>query len=167
MGEIDPYFYRERLTMPKLVVNSADDEFFMNDNTHYWWSDMPGPKHFMLMPNAEHVQVTGLGEELPALKTYINAVLKENEIPEFTWEIDEVSGSITVDVGSQKVHAVHMYHSTSCSSENRRDYRAFNVDKSCSCGFRVKHKICLNDKVEWHKTQLEEEPGRPGIYVAS
>jgi len=87
-ANIDPFSYRERLTMPKLVVNSADDEFFMNDNTHYWWNDMPGPKHWMLMPNAEHATVTGLGEELPAIKTFMNAVLKENEIPEFTWEID-------------------------------------------------------------------------------
>jgi PhoPQ-activated pathogenicity-related protein len=29
---IDPYNYRDRLTMPKLVVDSGGDEFFMLDD---------------------------------------------------------------------------------------------------------------------------------------
>lgn len=51
MSFIDPYSYRDRLTMPKYIVNAADDPCFMNDNTHLWWDDMPGPKHFLLLPN--------------------------------------------------------------------------------------------------------------------
>lgn len=136
--------------MPKLVINSGDDEFFQNDNTRYWWDDMPGPKHFMMMPNAEHATITGLGELLPAIKVFMNAVLKQQEIPQLEWKIDVETGNITVDVGSQKVHAVHMFSSTTCNSE-RRDWRALNLDNPCSCGFSVSEKLCLNKKIFWHK----------------
>ena len=33
---IDPYFYRKRLTMPKLVITGLMDEFQMADDEQYW-----------------------------------------------------------------------------------------------------------------------------------
>ena len=151
--------------MPKMVVNSGNDEFFMPDDTHYWWANMPEPKHFLLMPNAEHTTATGALEELPAIKAFINAVLNEEAVPQFTWEIDSDTGDITVDVGDTKPHAVHMWHATTCNAA-RRDFRLINLDSPCTCGIDVKGK-CLNLKISWAKTKLEEQTDRPGIYVAS
>ena len=56
---IDPYFYFDRLTMPKMVIfqafarltqdysvkkiiNTAGDEFLMPDDDYVWWDDLPG-----------------------------------------------------------------------------------------------------------------------------
>jgi len=162
---IDPLAYKERLTMPKMVVNSGNDEFFMPDNTHYWWDDMPGPKHWMFMPNSDHTTVTGIGEELPSIKVFLQTIMADKPVPEFSWNIDKETGDITVDVGSNKVHAVHMWTATTCNGE-RRDLRAFSLDSPCTCGIEIKNH-CFNTKVGWHKTKLDEEPNRPGIYVAS
>ena len=38
---VDPYSYKEKLVLPKLVCNAGGDEFFMPDNIRYWWKDMP------------------------------------------------------------------------------------------------------------------------------
>ena len=34
---IDPYEYRDRLTMPKLIINSAGDEFFLPDSSQLYY----------------------------------------------------------------------------------------------------------------------------------
>ena len=41
---IDPYEYRDKLVLPKLVCNSGNDEFFLPDDSRYWWHDMPHPE---------------------------------------------------------------------------------------------------------------------------
>ena len=82
---IDPYAYRERLTMPKMVVNAGGDEFFMPDDTHYWWKDMPEPKRFLMAPNSDHTQATGLFEIIPAIGAWLRVIESGQNLPSFTW----------------------------------------------------------------------------------
>lgn len=163
---IDGYFYRERLTMPKLVINTGMDEFFMPDDTHWWWNDMPSPKHFLMMPNTEHSCATGILEMLPAVGAWLKTHFDGRSAPEFDWKIDtNGTGNITVDVGNTAPHAVAMWHATTCNGD-RRDFRALSLDSPCTCGVPVKGH-CLNLKALWYKTVLTEEPERPGIFIAS
>ncbi len=37
------------MTMPKLVVNSGGDEFFLPDDNYYFWDDLPGKKFLRLV----------------------------------------------------------------------------------------------------------------------
>ena len=32
----DPYFFLDRLVMPKFYISSTGDEFFLPDDSHYW-----------------------------------------------------------------------------------------------------------------------------------
>ena len=50
----DPYFYRDRFTMPKYVINSAGDQFFCPDSSQFYFADLPGEKLLRYVPNADH-----------------------------------------------------------------------------------------------------------------
>ena len=62
MEIIDPFSYRDKILMPKLVVDGTMDEFFLLDDSSYWWHQMPNfyeLNRFVMVPNAEHTQITG------------------------------------------------------------------------------------------------------------
>ena len=63
MEIIDPFSYRDKILMPKLVIDGTMDEFFLLDDSSYWWNQMPNAyelNRFLMVPNAEHTQITGI-----------------------------------------------------------------------------------------------------------
>ena len=40
---VDPYVYIDRLTMPKLLISSSNDEFFLLDDTYCTIPTLPTP----------------------------------------------------------------------------------------------------------------------------
>ena len=54
MDLIDPFTYKDRFTMPKVVISATGDEFFMPDDINLWWDEMPEPKFIRMMPNTDH-----------------------------------------------------------------------------------------------------------------
>ena len=126
MKIVDPYWYSERLSMPKMIVNSGMDEFFLPDDTRWWWDDMAGEKYFLMVPNAEHSEATGVLELLPAVSTFLNAVFNRRARPTFDWTISPSGNDIAVTVKTiplgYKLKAVHAWHADTCNAE-RRDFR--------------------------------------------
>ena len=52
---IDPLAYNIRLNgKPKLIIIGTSDEFFLPDDTHYFFLDLNGPKYIQLMENGNH-----------------------------------------------------------------------------------------------------------------
>lgn len=163
----DPFFYFDRLTMPKLVVNAVGDEFQQPDDTHYWWNDLPEPKHFLIVPNAEHSLATGILEVVPAVGTWMSHLLKRKTVPTFKWEISNSTGDITVqlDLSVGKPLHVNMWTSLTCESCKRRDYRVMNIDNPCDCGVMVDGS-CIVTKHLWSQTKLEPLHKGGSMYVA-
>ncbi len=54
---IDPYEYRSRYTMPKYLISSTGDQFFLPDSAQFYFHDLTGPKYLRYVPNTDH----GLG----------------------------------------------------------------------------------------------------------
>eukprot|EP00616_Rhizochromulina_sp_CCMP1243_P000825 CAMPEP_0118974190 /NCGR_PEP_ID=MMETSP1173-20130426/11118_1 /TAXON_ID=1034831 /ORGANISM="Rhizochromulina marina cf, Strain CCMP1243" /LENGTH=520 /DNA_ID=CAMNT_0006923899 /DNA_START=41 /DNA_END=1603 /DNA_ORIENTATION=+ len=156
---VDPFFYKDRLTMPKLVIDTCGDEFFTIDDWAYWINldgGLPGVNHYLMSPNTEHSEATGILEIVPAIAAFLNGVMDEGaeNLPQFTWTVDDTNGDIVVTLaeGSPKPDAVHQWSATTCNDQ-RRDFRLVNIDDPCTCGIGADGS-CLNLKVLWSKEEI-------------
>ncbi|HOT51822.1 MAG TPA: PhoPQ-activated protein PqaA family protein, partial [Candidatus Hydrogenedentes bacterium] len=54
MKIVEPYSYLDRLTMPKFIMASGGDQFFLPDSWKFYWDDLKGPKWIRYVPNTGH-----------------------------------------------------------------------------------------------------------------
>ncbi|HUR40033.1 MAG TPA: PhoPQ-activated protein PqaA family protein [Verrucomicrobiae bacterium] len=96
MGIIDPIAYRERLKMPKLILNSAGDQFFVSDSWRFYYDDLMGDKRLRYTVNSDHGHSDGSGSKnakaftrfklLLQARNWINDVLDGREPPHLDWQ---------------------------------------------------------------------------------
>lgn len=84
MKIVEPYSYRDRLTMPKLIVNATGDQFFLPDSWKFYYNDLKGEKNLRYVPNADHsLRRTDAFETLTA---FYDSVLNARQRPDYTWK---------------------------------------------------------------------------------
>ncbi|MHC4679582.1 MAG: PhoPQ-activated pathogenicity-related family protein [Planctomycetota bacterium] len=114
---VDPYEYRDRYAgIPKFLVNSSGDQFFLPDSAQFYFHDLPGEKHLRYVPNTDH----GLGgSDAPqSLMTFFQSILAGASRPEFSWQVKD-DGSIEVQTTTRPI-AVRLWHAT---NPKARDFR--------------------------------------------
>ncbi len=80
---VDPYSYREGLTMPKLLLLGTNDPYWTVDAANVYLKDLKGPTYVHYEPNAGH----GLGPgAYPALLAFYQAVLADELLPDYQVE---------------------------------------------------------------------------------
>jgi PhoPQ-activated pathogenicity-related protein len=90
---VEPYSYRERLTMPKFLLNAAGDQFFLPDSSQFYFDDLAGEKYLRYVPNTDHSLKGSDARE--SLAAYYDAILRNAPRPRFGWSFEK-DGSIRV-----------------------------------------------------------------------
>ncbi len=88
---IDPYEYRDRLQLPKFLLNSSGDQFFMPDSAKFYFKDLPGEKLIRYAPNTDHSlqnSVTSVFDTLYSLLGWYQSILLGLERPQIDWYLD-------------------------------------------------------------------------------
>jgi PhoPQ-activated pathogenicity-related protein len=89
----DPYAYRDRLTMPKFMVNSAGDQYFLPDSSQFYFDALVGEKYLRYVPNTDH---SLKGSDTPeSAFAFYEAIVAGRPRPKFSWSF-EPDGSIEV-----------------------------------------------------------------------
>ena len=114
---VDPYEYRDRYAnIPKLLINSSGDQFFLPDSAQFYYHDLPGEKHLRYVPNTDH----GLGgsDAVQSLMAFYQSILAGSSRPEFSWQV-KPDGSIEVQTITKPL-AAKLWQAT---NPKARDFR--------------------------------------------
>ncbi len=91
LDAIDPFAYRERFdTLPKFIINSAGDQFFVSDSSRFYYDDLPGPNWLRYTVNTDHAQgeTDQVVELLLSARSWILDIVRDRQPPQFTWRIE-------------------------------------------------------------------------------
>ena len=132
MDLIDPYTYRQRLMMPKMLISATGDEFMQPDDTYYFWDDLPEPKYFRLLANTDHTTVLN-GLSAPhfvfSFRQLLLATWKEYHLPRFSWnrfdDPEKKTGGITLTTDTPVKQIYGWVGDT--RNQFRRDYRLLGL----------------------------------------
>ncbi len=112
----EPYEYRDRLTMPKFIINASGDQFFLPDSSQFYFKDLLGVKYLRYVPNADH-SLKG-SDAYTTLEACYSAVLNNAHLPEFSWTL-EADGALRV-TAKDKPAKVTQWQAT---NPEARDFR--------------------------------------------
>ncbi len=116
----EPFEYRQRLELPKFIINAGDDQFFLPDSWQFYYSQLTGVKYLRYIPNAEHS--LGGSDAQDTLRACYNAVLTQAALPQFDWNIEK-DGTIRVKTKTEPSE-VKLWQVTNPGS---RDFRLTTI----------------------------------------
>ena len=98
---VDPYTYRDRLTLPKQIINGTNDPYWTLDALNVYWDDLKGPKSVVYLPNAGH----NLGEHrdyaLSAVGALARHAITGRPYPKLSWtHSDGDDGTLRLSVAA-------------------------------------------------------------------
>jgi PhoPQ-activated pathogenicity-related protein len=135
----EPFEYRDRLTMPKFIVNATGDQFFLPDSWQFYFDALPGTNYLRYVPNTDH-SLRG-SDVWSSATAFYDAILNHTPMPRFTWRVEQ-DGTIRVRTRDTPTK-VTLWQAT---NPGARDFRLGSIG------------------AKWKGTALAQ--GAPGEYVA-
>lgn len=117
---IDPYSYRKKLTMPKLILNGTNDPYWPVDAIKNYLDSIPGKNYLHYTPNAGH-NLNGGEKALATISGFWEHTLKKEPYEDIEYRLDPSahSASLWVKSVSSDVETAYLWYADS----EDRDFR--------------------------------------------
>jgi len=112
----EPYEYRSRLSMPKLLLNATGDQFFLPDSSRFYVGDLEGETHLRYVPNTSHA--LDKSDALETLHAFYGAIVDGRPRPDVQWRFED-DGAIRV-VTKERPEQVLLWQATNPKARNFR-----------------------------------------------
>lgn len=114
----DPFSYRERFTMPKLLIYASGDQFFLPDSSKFYFDKLPGENHLLYEANADH-SLKGT-DVVQSLTAFYQSVIDGSKRPEVDWKMQPD--------GTLRVHTAQVPASVRLWKATNPDHRDFRLE---------------------------------------
>ncbi len=91
----EPKYKRKLKHIPKYVINSSGDDFFVPDASKYYFDDLPGSNELLYVPNSSHNigQADFLNKLTASISAYYKRIVSKNDLPIIHWYSAESQGA--------------------------------------------------------------------------
>lgn len=142
MSYVEPYYFKEKFTMPKYLINAGSDEFFSTDSWRFYYDELPGDKLLRYVPNTNH-SLNGryLNDDLIS---YFYRIINDIDMPTLKWELNDNNLNVALDYEGN--YNVSIWNA---KNQNGRDFRLWqegelwqkiNIQKSNDNNYQVEIK---------------------------
>jgi PhoPQ-activated pathogenicity-related protein len=98
---VDPYFYRDQLKKPTLIVNGANDPYWTVDALNLYWDGLKSDKWVLYVPNAGHdltQKVGGKTRVQSTLAAFTRAQVFDKALPKLSWQHNDMAGKLRLTI---------------------------------------------------------------------
>ena len=124
---VDPWVYRDRIQLPKLIINGTNDPYWTQDALNLYWDDLKGDKWVCYVPNAGHdlaqQNEDGKKDRIRAINTlsaFARVQAEGRSLPRLNWKHEDNGSKYRLRVESDVVpKAVRLWF----ADAQTRDFR--------------------------------------------
>jgi len=117
---VDPFSYREKYTMPKMIFIGTNDEYWPVDAVKHYIDEIPGENYIHYVPNAGH-DLGGGTQALKALSAFWGRTLEKEDYPDYFYSVSSDSEFATVNLTFETEELKNIYLWSAVSED--RDFR--------------------------------------------
>ncbi len=119
---IDPYSYRNKLTVPKMIFIGTNDPYWTVDAIKHYYDQIPGKNMIHYVPNVGH-NLGGGKQAFEGLSAFFANTIMNKEYPVCTWNMVEtkISADLTVDANTTDLVEATLWSTTSSDKDFRNN----------------------------------------------
>jgi PhoPQ-activated pathogenicity-related protein len=141
---VDPFYYRQQLSLPKLIVSATNDEYFPTDALNLYWKELKGSKSILYLSNAGHVRADSDPRINPTAFAFVRAIATDRTLPSFKWEFKEMNDSLQLIVITDTLaHSAVLWQAISNNNDFRGSQWYATPMKSIAKGSEKRHVISI------------------------
>jgi PhoPQ-activated pathogenicity-related protein len=123
---VDPYCYRDKYTMPKLILNGTNDPYWTQDALNFYWDALPAKKWVAYVPNAGHdvQQVLPDGKKSSeraacVLAGFAHCQIHGKAMPAISWKFEDVKDGCRLILDAESAQGARLW----VADSKTRDFR--------------------------------------------